>query len=74
MLHVVEHFTLSDADTLSYQFTIDDPASFVRSWSAEMVMLKTSGRMFEYACHEGNYSMTSVLRGARLAEKGQEGR
>jgi len=74
MLHVVERFTLSDADTLGYQFTIDDPASFVRSWSAEMVMLKTDGPMFEYACHEGNYSMTSVLRGARLGEKGREGR
>jgi len=47
MLHVVERFTLSDANTLSYQFTIDDPTSFVRPWSAEMVMSKTEGRMFE---------------------------
>ena len=69
MLHVVERFTLSDANMLGYQFTIDDPASFVRSWSAEMMMWKTDGRMFEYACHEANYSMTNVLRGARFAEK-----
>ena len=69
MLHVVERFTLSDANTLGYSFTIDDPASFIRPWSAEMVMSKTEGRMFEYACHEANYSMTNVLRGARFAEK-----
>jgi hypothetical protein len=69
MLHVVERFTLSDAHTLGYQFTIDDPASFVSAWSAEMAMSKTEGRMFEYACHEANYSMTNVLRGARFAEK-----
>jgi hypothetical protein len=71
MLHVVERFTLSDPNTLSYQFTIDDPASFVRPWSAEMVMSKTEGRMFEYACHEANYSMTNVLRGARFGDKGR---
>ena len=69
MLHVVERFTLSGADMLTYQFTIDDPASFVRSWSAELVVSKTDGRMFEYSCHEANYSMTNVLRGARFAEK-----
>jgi hypothetical protein len=69
MLHVVERFSLSDANMRSYQFTIDDPTSFVRPWSAEMVMSKTEGRMFEYACHEANYSMTNALRGARFTEK-----
>ena len=71
MLHVVERFTLSDANMLSYQFTIDDLTSFVRSWSAEMMMWKTDRQMFEYACHEANYSMTDVLRGARFEEKGR---
>jgi hypothetical protein len=71
MLHVVERFALRDADTLSYRFTIDDPASFVRSWSAETMMRRTDGRMFEYACHEANYSMTNVLRGARFGDKGR---
>jgi hypothetical protein len=74
MLHVVERFALSDANMLSYQFTIDDPASFVRSWSAEMMMWKTDRPMFEYACHEANYSMTNVLRGARFEEKARQGR
>ena len=50
--------------------TVITPLFFV----SETVMLKTDGRIFEYACHEGNYSMTGVLRGARLAEKGQERR
>ena len=58
MLRVVERFTLNDADTLRCQFTVDHPASFVHSWSAEMVIAKTEGRMFEYACHEANYSMS----------------
>src|SRR6185295_14849652 len=49
-------------DTLAYQFTIDDPASFFRPWSAESAMAKTAGPIFEYACHEGNYSMTNALR------------
>ena len=67
-MHVVERFTLSAADTLDSQFTIDDPAPFVRSWSADLTMRKTDARMFEYACHEANYSMTGVLRGARFVE------
>ena len=69
MLHVIERFTLSDPDTLTYRFTIDDPASFVRSWSGESVMSRTDNLMFEFACHEGNYSMFNVLRGARVAER-----
>jgi hypothetical protein len=69
LLHVIERFTLSDPDTLTYRFTIDDPASFVRSWSGESMMFRTRGRMFEYACHEANYSLSNVLRGARFAEQ-----
>jgi hypothetical protein len=67
-LHVVERFTLSDPKTLRYQFTIDDPESFTRSWSGESAMTRTDSRMYEYACHEANYSLSSVLRGARAAE------
>jgi len=67
-LHVTERFSLRDPDTLRYQFTIDDPA-FVRSWSADSAMSRTSGRMFEYACHEANYSMTNVLKAARFSEQ-----
>jgi len=68
-LHVVERFSLSDANTLKYQFTIDDPASFARSWSGESRMTRTDDRMFEFACHEANHSLPNTLRGARFQEK-----
>jgi hypothetical protein len=68
-LHVVERFTLMAPNTLSYEFTVDDPASFVRGWSAKSAMVRTDGRMFEYSCHEGNYSIVNALRGARFAER-----
>jgi len=68
-LHVVERFTLSNANTLKYQFTIDDPSSFARPWSGESQMTRTKDRMFEYACHEANQSLTNTLRGARFSEK-----
>jgi hypothetical protein len=68
-LHVVERFALSDTDTLTYKFTIDDPASFLRPWSAESAMSRSDRPMFEYACHEANYSMSNVLKGARYGER-----
>ncbi|HEX7797909.1 MAG TPA: hypothetical protein VF456_26285 [Vicinamibacterales bacterium] len=68
-LHVVERFTLSNANTLKYQFTIEDPSSFARPWSGESQMTRTNDRMFEYACHEANQSLTNTLRGARFSEK-----
>jgi len=68
-LKVVERLTLSDQDTLKYQFTIEDPESFVRPWSGESLMTRTSGGMFEYACHEGNQSLPMMMRGARLEER-----
>ena len=68
-LHVVERFTRVAADTIVYEFTLDDPATWDRSWSAEMPMVKTDGRLFEYTCHEGNYGMRNTLRGARAADR-----
>jgi len=68
-LHVVERFSLSDPDTLGYSFTVDDSETFVRAWSATSAMTRTSARVFEYACHEANYSMLNALRGARFAEQ-----
>jgi hypothetical protein len=56
-LHVIERFALSGPDALDYRFTIDDPAAFTRPWSGESVMSRTGTQMFEYACHEANYSM-----------------
>jgi hypothetical protein len=68
-LHVVERFTRTDADTVLYQFTVDDPTTWAKSWSAEVPMTKIDGPIFEYACHEGNYGMRNNLTGARAEEK-----
>jgi hypothetical protein len=68
-LHLVERFTRADADTLLYQFTVDDPASFTRPWTAVIASTKTEGPIFEFACHEGNYAMRGILSGARAEEK-----
>ena len=60
-LHVVERFTRVDADTILYEFTVDDPMSWTSPWSAEIPMVKTDGPLFEYACHEGNYDVRHLL-------------
>ena len=67
-LHVVERFTHTDQDTLRYEFTVDDPAAFERPWSGRLWMRSTEDRIYEYACHEANYSMVGILKGARFGE------
>ena len=64
-LHLVERFSLLDADTLLYRFTIDDPTAFARTWSVEMTMTRSDNRLYEYACHEGNYGLYNILAGAQ---------
>jgi len=68
-LHLIERFTRVDADTLLYEFTVDDPATWTGRWTAQVPMTKTAEPIFEYACHEGNYSMPNILSGARAGEK-----
>src|SRR6185295_9064105 len=68
-MRLTERFTRTDPDTLLYQFTVDDPQSFQRPWSAEIPMKRTPGPIFEYACHEGNYSVVNTLTAARAEEK-----
>jgi hypothetical protein len=68
-LHVIERFTRVSPDVIQYEFTVDDPTAFTRSWTARIPFNKTSERVYEYACHEGNYAMTDILAGARAAEK-----
>ena len=68
-LHVVERFTRVSADRIRYQFTVDDAETWSAPWSAEIPMVATPGPLFEYACHEGNYGMPDILRGARFTEK-----
>ena len=68
-LHLVERFTRVGADALRYEFTIDDPSTWTRKWSVSMPMVRSTEQMFEYACHEGNYALEAVLKGARFGEK-----
>jgi len=67
-LKVTERFTRAGDDVINYAFTIEDPTTFTQSWSGEMPLNRTESRLYEYACHEGNYSLGGVLAGARLAE------
>ena len=66
---LTERFRRLDADTLEYRFTVDDPETFTQPWTVEIPLTRTPGPIFEYACHEGNYGMLDVLRGARAQEK-----
>jgi hypothetical protein len=67
--HVIERFTkLANGDVL-YRFTTDDPSVWTAPWSGEYIWRASDERVYEYACHEGNYAMGNILRGARLLEK-----
>ncbi len=68
-LHVVERFTRTGADTIQYRFTVDDPTTFTKPWSAEITMRRIDGPIYEYACHEGNYGLGFVLSAARVQER-----
>jgi|RhiMetdeSRZDD1v2_1073273.scaffolds.fasta_scaffold23292_7 hypothetical protein len=68
-LHIVERFTRVDAKTLLYRFTVEDPTTWERPWTGEYPWVATDEKLYEYACHEGNYSLENMLRGARAKEK-----
>lgn len=68
-LRIVERFTRTAPDTLLYQATVEDPTVFTKPWTVEIVMNKTDGPIYEYACHEGNYGMVGILNGFRMDEK-----
>ena len=65
---LVERFTRVDADTIDYQFTVTDPTTYTAPWTVSIPMTATEGPLFEYACHEGNYALPNMLRGARADE------
>ncbi len=67
-LKVTERFTRVDANTLKYRFTIEDPKTWDTPWTGEYTWPITQDHLYEYACHEGNYAMGNILRGARLRE------
>ena len=69
-LHVVERFTRIAPDRIKYEIRIDDPTTWTRPWSAEMPLKQSREKLFEYACHEGNYEMVAgMLRAARVKER-----
>ena len=71
-MRVEERFTRVDADRIDYRFTVTDPTTFTRPFTASIPMTPLDGSMFEYACHEGNYAMANMLRGARQDERADE--
>jgi len=68
-MHLTERFTRTGANTMLYEFTVDDPETFTKPWTARIPITKAQGRLFEYACHEGNYGLAGSLAGARAEEK-----
>ena len=68
-LKVTERFTMTSPKTIRYQFSVNDPTTWTRPWSGEYEMTRIDGPIYEYACHEGNYGLPSILQGARLAEE-----
>jgi hypothetical protein len=67
-LHVIERFRRVDANTILYRATVDDPNTFTRQWTIEYPFVASAGRVYEYACHEGNYAMPDILGGARKSD------
>ncbi len=71
-MRLVERFTRVDAGTLEYEYTVQDPDTWVEPWTVNLPMTRNELPMFEYACHEGNYSMDAMLGGARADERAAE--
>jgi len=72
-LRVVERFKRVDADTIEYRFTIEDPKTWTSAWTGEVPMTKIPENLYEYACHEGNYSLPTMLAGSRAQEAAAQG-
>jgi hypothetical protein len=68
-MKLTERFTRVAEDTIRYQFTVEDPSTWTRPWSAEVPWAKAIGPLFEHACHEGNYGLYNILAGARVEDK-----
>jgi hypothetical protein len=66
---VTERFTRTGPKEISYLFQVEDPTLFTQVWRGEMVLRSSEGRIYEYACHEGNYSLPGILAAARQADR-----
>ena len=67
-LKLVERFTLAGPNTLRYEFTLDDPATWAKTWSAETLLPRVDPPLYEFACHEQNYGLMNVVKGAQISE------
>jgi hypothetical protein len=67
-MRLTERFTRTDADTIDYRFTVDDPATWARPWTVAVPMTRTDDRIYEYACAEANYNLKNMLGAARAAD------
>lgn len=68
-LHLIERFSRVDADTLMYEFTVNDPNVWTRPWTAQIPMSRNDEPIYEYACHEANHGLVGILGGARLRDE-----
>jgi hypothetical protein len=68
-LHLTEKFRRIEKDVVRYEVTVDDSKTWTRPWTAALDLRRQPAGMFEYACHEGNYSMLNILKGSRAADK-----
>ena len=68
-MKVIERFRRVDADTILYRFTIEDPSTWEQSWTGEYPWEATDDKIYEYACHEGNYALGDILRGERILDR-----
>jgi hypothetical protein len=68
-VQLTERFRRTGANSMDYEFTVNAPTAFTRPWTVAAPMARIDGAIFEYACHEGNYSVPNILKGARAQEK-----
>jgi hypothetical protein len=72
-LHLIERFTRTAADTITYRMTFDDPTTWTKPWTAEMPLKQVDQQLYEYACHEGNFEMMrGTISSAHAAQRQQE--
>ena len=72
-VHLTERLTLVDADTLRYEYTVNDPTTWTRPWTGQQFLTRIGTPLYEYACHEGNHGIVGILSGARAAEQAADG-
>ena len=68
-MKVIERFSRVAEDALLYEFTIDDPTTYTEPWGGQVPMMALGDKLYEYACHEGNYALSNILKGARYEER-----